>query len=97
MGQILSNMQFQIKKSSTTLGLVIFKLIWGFFLGLTLTMIGQQILGYGQYMFWFVIAIAMAVFMKLVKSLGFTGMFIVVFVCVLVGLLLKLYVQVAPN
>lgn len=97
MGQMLDNMQYQIKKSSATVGLFTLKLFTGFILGLALTMIGQEIFAYGQFLFWFTILLTCSVYMKISRPWGFTGSFVFIFICLLVGLLLKLYIQIAPN
>ncbi len=97
MGQMLENMQFQIKKSSATIGLISLKLFTGFILGLALTMIAQEIFNYGQFLFWFVIMVTTTVFMKLSKFWKLTGTGVFIFICLLIGLLLKLYIHIAPG
>lgn len=97
MGEFIENMQYTLKKNSQNIGLFIVRLLSGCFLGVTLTLIGQQILGYGQLIFWFVIVLTTAVFLKITKSWRWVGVIVLDFILVLIGLLLKMYILIAPG
>lgn len=97
MGEFIENMQYALKKNSQSIGLFIARFISGLVLGITLTLIGQQILGYGQLLFWFVIVLTTAIFLKITKGWKWTGVVVLDFVLILIGLLLKMYILIAPG
>lgn len=97
MGEFIENMQYALKKNSQNIGLFFVKLISGLFLGVTLTLIGQQVLGYGQLLFWFVIVLTAAIFLKVTKGWRWVGVIVLDFILILIGLLLKMYILIAPG
>jgi hypothetical protein len=90
-------MQTKIKSSSVNLVLFSFKLVTGIFLGLVLTLIGQETIGYGNFAFFFVIVMVAGVFLRISKSWGGWGVVIFNLVIFLIGMILKLYITVAPG
>ncbi|MES2769468.1 MAG: hypothetical protein V4596_10020 [Bdellovibrionota bacterium] len=97
MGEFIENMQHTLKKNSQNIGLFAVRLFSGLFLGVTLTLVGQQILGYGQFLFWFIIVLTTAVFLKITKGWKWVGIIVLDFILVLIGLLLKMYILIAPG
>lgn len=97
MGEFIDNVQYQLKKNSQNIGLFLARFVSGVFLGVTLTLIGQQILGYGQLLFWFVIFLTTAVFLKMTKGWRWVGIIVLDFILILIGLLLKMYILIAPG
>lgn len=97
MGEFIENMQHTLKKNSQNIGLFIVRFLSGFFVGVTLTLIGQQILGYGQLIFWFIIVLSTVVFLKMTKGWRWVGVIVLDFILVLIGLLLKMYILIAPG
>jgi hypothetical protein len=97
MGEFIENMQYQLKKNSQNIGLFIVRFFSGVMLGITITLVGQQILGYGQLLFWFVIVLTTTVFLKITKGWKWTGVIVLDFVLILIGLLLKMYILIAPG
>jgi hypothetical protein len=97
MGEFIENMQYALKKNSQNIGLFIVRLLSGLALGVTLTLIGQQILGYGQLLFWFVIVLTTTVFLKMTKGWRWVGVIVLDFILILIGLLLKMYILIAPG
>jgi hypothetical protein len=69
----------------------------GLFLGTTLTLIGQQVFEYGQLLFWFVIVLTTAVFLRVTKGWRWVGVVVLDFTLILIGLLLKMYILIAPG
>jgi hypothetical protein len=94
---LISGIQDRVKTSSNAVSLMTFKLFSGLFLGLTLALIGDQIVDYGWFSFMLVIVVTTGVLMKITKA--WTWMHIGVFdlICVLVGLLLRMYILIAPG
>jgi hypothetical protein len=97
MGEFIENMQYQLKKNSQNIGLFVVRFFSGLMLGITITLVGQQIMGYGQLLFWFVIILTTTVFLKITKGWKWTGVIVLDFVLVLIALLLKMYILIAPG
>lgn len=97
MGQLFQNVQYRLKSSSTGIFVLIFRIAVGAFLGLTFALVGEQTIAYGGFAFTLVIVSSMLVFMK-ISSTWKTGTVLVFsLICVLVGLLLRMYIMVAPG
>jgi hypothetical protein len=97
MSEFLENMQDTLRRNSQSIGLFVLRFISGIFWGVVLTLIMQQVLGYGQLLFWFVIVLITALVVKLTKSWKWTGVVVLDFVLILMGLLLKMYILIAPG
>lgn len=97
MGQFIEDLQYKIKASSSNLFLVTFKFIIGFFLGLTFALIGQEIWAYQSFSFMLVILTTITVFYRIARGWKFGATLAFTLVCVLIGLLLKMYILVAPG
>lgn len=97
MGQMLEEIQYRLKTSSTSLVLFGFRLISGMALGLTLALIGEEVMGYGTFSFTFVIVTVVAAFLRVSKGWQFVGVAVFDLICVLIGLLLRMYILVAPG
>ncbi|HEX4922826.1 MAG TPA: hypothetical protein VFV50_02030 [Bdellovibrionales bacterium] len=97
MSEFMHNVQTRFKTSSASLVLYFFKLVTGLFLGLALSLMGQTIMGYGDLAFWFVLVMVAAVFLRVSKEWGAWGVVIFNLVVFLTGLLLRLYIQIAPG
>lgn len=101
MEEMVGRMQTHLKKTSGDLLLFVLKLVSGGVLGLTLALIMQEVLGKAEgenlLAFFFVIIVTTSVFLRLAKAWGFTAVLIFDLVCVLIGMILRLYVMVAPG
>lgn len=97
MGQMLENIQYRLKTSSSSLALIFFKLISGLGLGLTAALIGQEIIQYGSFAFVFVIVATVGAFFRVSKHWQFVGVAVFDLICILIGLLLRMYILVAPG
>lgn len=73
------------------------KIISGLILGLTFSLIGQQVFQYGPLLFSFVILAVTGAFYRISKSWGSIGLLIFDLLCVLAALLIRMYVVVAPG
>lgn len=94
---MIQNMQTQIKRSSQSMVLFSLKLLSGLLLGLVLAISGETVFGYGSFSFWFVVVLFCGVFLKISKPWSFGALMIYNLVCVLVGVLLRMYVLIAPG
>lgn len=90
------SMKDSVKSTSISLFSVSLRLISGFFLGITLALIGQQLIQYQTTSFIFVLCVVTAVFMKISSSwsIGKTLVFDLIFI--LIGQILKMYIYMAP-
>lgn len=91
-----TNVQDGVKSTSISLFHIFLRLVTGFFLGLTLSLIGQQLMGYGTFALLFVIVMIMAAVYKISSSWTISKILIFDLICVLVGMLLRMYILVAP-
>jgi len=77
--------------------LVLCKIISGMVLGLTFSLIGEQVFQYGPILFSFVFLTVTGAFYRISKPWGSVGLLIFDLLCVLAALLIRMYVVVAPG
>ena len=94
---ILADTQQGLKKGTTSLGLLLFRLFSASILGYAIALIGKGLLFYESIAFWFVFFVTLGIFMKVTKNWAFVGIIVLNLVLFLVGLLLRMYVMVAPG
>ena len=97
MSTMASNVQEKLKNSSNSILLLVYKVFTGLVLGLTLSLIGQEIFAYSTFLFIFVILVIMGLFLKKAKRWSWIAISVFNLVCVLVGLLLRMYILIAPG
>lgn len=79
------------------LSLLAFKLFSGFMVGLTLALIGDQIIDYGWFCFMLIVFTAMGLLFKIMRPWSFMNTVIFDLICVLIGLVLRMYILIAPG
>lgn len=94
---ILDNMQDRFKTSTNALALMGLKVVTGLFIGLTLALIGQEIIHYGWFSFVLVIVVTAGLMVKVSKSWSWTQLLIFNLICVLIALILRMYILIAPT
>lgn len=101
MGEMIGKMQGQLKKTSGDLFLFVLKFMSGAVLGLTFALIMQEALGKADdenlLAFFFVISVVTAGFLKLSKTWSLTTLLVFDLIAVLIGMVLRLYIMVAPG
>jgi hypothetical protein len=97
MANLISNLQDRVKTSSNVMALLAFKLASGLFLGLTLALIGDQIIDYGWFSFALVIVVTVGALLKIMKAWSWVHVLIFNLICVLIGMLLRMYILIAPG
>jgi hypothetical protein len=97
MGQMIQNIQHKIKSSSSGLFVLSLRLVVGLVFGLTFALILQRMIGFGDLAFYFVIVVSLLALMRVSRSWGLGGVLIFSLVCMLIGLLLRMYILVAPG
>jgi hypothetical protein len=101
MSELVGRMQDNFKKTSSDLFLFALKFLSGGVLGLTFALIMQEVLGKAEdenlLAFFFVIIVTTGAFIRISKSWGLTATLIVNLVLVLIGMILRMYIMVAPG
>ena len=96
MNIMADNMKQGAKNSTLSAIHMFLRLITGFFLGLTLGLIFQTFIGYGTFALLFFIVVTIGVIWKIMSSWSFGQIFIFDLICVLVAMLLRMYILLAP-
>lgn len=97
MSQFIENLQYRIKTTSGSIFMSMFKLCVGLMLGLTFSLIGQQMINYGKLAFFFVIIATVMAFHRLARGWKWSNLLVFTLICVLIGVLLQMYIQIAPG
>lgn len=97
MGEMMSKMQFQVKKSSSDLSTYIFRVLTGGWVGMIFAHIFQMIFEYGNFLFFFVIVLMTGSIVRVTKGWGFFSVIILNLFCILIGVLFRMYIIVAPG
>lgn len=97
MSEFLENIQYKIKTSSKEIALFGYKVATGLFLGLTLTLIFQQMVGFGTLSFVFVMLSTALAFLRIARAWNGIAVSIFILICVLLGLLVRMYILIAPG
>lgn len=101
MGEVIGKVQAQLKRTSGDLILFLLKLFSGAVLGLTFALIVQEVLGKPEgenlLAFFFVIFVTTGVFFRVARSWGFMSVLVFDLIAVLMGLVLRLYIMIAPG
>jgi hypothetical protein len=94
---LLDDVQYKIKSGSSSFIVFSLKFFSGLFLGAVLAIIGDELMRFGSLAYWFVIVVTTAVFLKVSKPWGPWGVVIFNLVCLLVGMLLRMYILISPG
>lgn len=97
MGSLLENTQDRLKTGTNALALIAYKAIVGLFLGLTISLIGIEIVHYGWFSFVFVMLIVAGTLLRITRSWDWRHMMIFSLISVLIGLVLRMYILIAPG
>lgn len=91
-----SSMQDKAKNGTRSITLTILRLLTGLILGITFGLIVSAILQSGTFSLIFVTLVTLLVFMKISTNWQFGHVLIFDLICILLGLLLRMYVLIAP-
>jgi hypothetical protein len=97
MASLLDNAQDRLKTGTNALALLGYKAVVGLFLGLTFALIGLEIVKYGWFSFVFVVLIVAGSLMRIARSWEWRHMLIFTLISVLIGLVLRMYILIAPG
>lgn len=91
-----TNVQDGVKNSSVSLVCLTLRVLTGFMLGLTLGLIGQELVGYGALALTFMMVVVMGLVVKTTSGWNLGKILIFDLFLVLVAMLLRMYILVAP-
>src|SRR4051812_38711049 len=94
---LISNVQDRFKTSTNAISLLSFKALSGVILGLTLALIGEEIIQYGMFSFVLITVVSTACILRISRTWSWTHILIFDLICVLIGLLLRMYILIAPG
>jgi hypothetical protein len=97
MANLISNVQDRFKSSTSAISLLVFKAISGAVLGLTIALVGEEIIQYGVFSFVLVTVVTTGSILRIGKSWSWMHILIFDLICVLIGLLLRMYILIAPG
>jgi hypothetical protein len=96
MSQIAGQVQDGVKNTSSSILSMGLKLVTGLAVALTIALIGQEMMGYGTFAFVFLMLVVTGGLVRLMSSWRLGAVLLFDLFCILVALLLRLYIQVAP-
>jgi len=88
--------QAKAKTSAQSFMQISFRLVTGFFLGLTLALIGQELTGYGSFSLIFLNLVVLGLFFRISQNWTMIKILVFDLVCLLVIQILKMYILIAP-
>ncbi|WP_413289553.1 hypothetical protein [Bdellovibrio sp. HCB337] len=91
-----TNVQDGVKNSSVSLVCLTLRVLTGFMLGLTLGLIGQELVGYGSLALTFMLVVVMGLVIKTTSGWNLGKILIFDLFLVLLAMLLRMYILVAP-
>ena len=101
MSEFVGKVQTQFKKTSGDFALFVFKFFSGLVLGLTFGLVMQEILGHAEgenlLAFLFVVIVTAGAFLRISKTWSFVTLLVFDLICILLGMVLRLYIMVAPG
>lgn len=93
---LASSAQEGVKSSTLSFFHFTLRFVTGILLGLVLGLIGQELVGYGTFALIFVMVVVLGVILKLLANWSVGQILIFDLICVLVAMLLRMYILVAP-
>lgn len=96
MNQIAGQVQEGIKSSSVSIFGITIKIFTALFIALTVSLIVQEMMGSGSFTFVFTMIVVGGGIFRLMKEWKVQQVLLFDLFCILVALLLRLYLQIAP-
>ena len=97
MSNFIDNVQDRVKTGSKNLTVFFLRTFSGLILGLVFALAGQELLKFGTFVFWFITLVVIGVVLRASQNWTAYGVFLFDLVCVLIGLLLRMYIFLAPG
>ncbi len=97
MGEFMNQIQDRVRSSTSQLLLMVVKILTAALLGLTLALIFQELIGFGIFSFILIILVVAFALLRIMKPWTWGRVLIFDLICVLVALLLRMYILIAPG
>jgi hypothetical protein len=97
MSQLINEIQYRLKTSSQSVVVMVVRIFIGLVLGLTVALIAQTIMQFGNFSFFLILVVVTAIFNKLTKAWKFGGLVGFSIFCILLGTVLRMYIMIAPG
>ena len=94
--KIASQVQEGVKKSTTSFAGLLLKAFTSLLLAYTMALVMQQMMTFGDFAFSFIIVVVFTLFMRILWNWSILQVMLFDLICVLLGLLLRMYVLMAP-
>lgn len=88
--------QDSAKSGITSLVHLTLRFLTGFFLGLTLALIGQELIGYGTFALLFFVVVTIGMILKIFSDWSIPKILVFDFLCILIATILRMYILLAP-
>lgn len=93
---ITENVQDGVRSGVLQMIHMLLRLLTGFFVGLTLALIAQTLIGFGNFSLLFLVVLNVGLFARLLANWSIPQILVFDFICVLVAMLFRLYILHAP-
>lgn len=93
----MDSLQDRVKTSSSSVALMVVRVLMGLVLGYTFALIGDEILHYGVFSIILVMVATLAGLMRITRNWSWAYVLIFNLICVLIGLILRMYILIAPG
>lgn len=97
MSSLIDSLQDRARSSTSAAALWAVKGFVGLILGLTVGLIGDEVFQYGWFSLIFIMLVVTGLLLRVTRSWSWPQILIFSFICVLIGLLLRMYILVAPG
>ncbi len=92
---IATSAQDGVKSSTISFFHLTLRFVTGILLGLVLSLVGQELIGYGTFAVLFVVVVVLGLIMRFLATWSIGQILIFDLICVLVAMLLRMYILVA--
>lgn len=96
MRSIAVGAQEGVKSGTLQMTHLALRVVTGIFVGLVLSLIAKQLIGYGNLSMLFVMLVILALIVRALKFWSFGKIFVFDIVCILVATVLNMYIHLAP-
>ncbi|MEI7972775.1 MAG: hypothetical protein WCH11_00240 [Bdellovibrio sp.] len=96
LGQVAQQLQAGAKTTSVGIFSAFLKILSALFIALTVSIAGQELLQFGNFSFVLMMTLTMGLVLRSIWSLSLVGVLVFDLICVLLGMLFRMYLLMAP-
>lgn len=97
MARVIQTLNEGAKKSATHISVFILKVFSALMVSLTVTLIFQEMIGFATFSFVLVSVTMMLGLLKIMNPWSLASVLVFDLICILIGLLLRMYILIAPG